>query len=138
MEQRLSLVTLAVADLAASRRFYLDGLGWEAFLDVDDVVMIRVGDHLLLSLWEHVSFEREVGPSTLGAGVAPITLAHNVDSDSDVDRVLDELAAAGARTIEHGTRRAWGGYSGYAADPDGYRWEIAHAGPGPLTNLVVP
>jgi catechol 2,3-dioxygenase-like lactoylglutathione lyase family enzyme len=50
MEQRISLITLAVRDLAVSRRFYVDGLGWEAFLDVDDVLMLRVGEHLLQSL----------------------------------------------------------------------------------------
>ena len=138
MEQRISLITLAVRDLDASRRFYVDGLGWEAFLDVDDVLMLRVGEHLLLSLWASESFNAEVGPSTLGAGIAPITLAHNVSSDEEVDATLDEMAAAGGQIIERATRREWGGYSGYAADPDGYRWEIANAGAGPLTALVVP
>ncbi|QQS01902.1 MAG: VOC family protein [Austwickia sp.] len=138
MEQRLSLITLAVQDLGASRRFYVDGLGWDPFLDVDDVLMLRVGSHLLLSLWEHAAFAAEVGASTLGQGIAPITLAHNVDSDAAVDAVLEDVAAAGGTLIERGTRRSWGGYSGYAADPDGYRWEMANAGAGPLTALVVP
>lgn len=70
MEQRISLITLAVRDLDASRRFFVDGLGWEAFLDVDDVLMLRVGEHLLLSLWASESFTAEVGPSTLGTGIA--------------------------------------------------------------------
>ena len=138
MEQRISLITLAVRDLAVSRRFYVDGLGWEPFLDVDDVLMLRVGEHLLLSLWASDSFAAEVGPSTLGAGIAPITLALNVSSDGEVDAVLEELARAGGQIIELATRREWGGYSGYATDPDGYRWEIANAGAGPLTALVVP
>ena len=138
MEQRISLITLAVRDLAVSRRFYVDGLGWEPFLDVDDVLMLRVGEHLLLSLWASDSFAAEVGPSTLGAGIAPITLAHNVSSDGEVDAVLEELARAGGQIVELATRREWGGYSGYAADPDGYHWEIANAGDGPLTALVVP
>lgn len=138
MEQRISLITLAVRDLAASRRFYVDGLGWEAFLDVDDVLMLRVGEHLLLSLWASDSFAAEVGPSNLGTGIAPITLAHNVSSDAEVDAILDEMERAGGQIVELATRREWGGYSGYAADPDGYRWEIANAGNGPLTALVVP
>ena len=138
MEQRISLITLAVRDLAVSRRFYVDGLGWEPFLDVDDVLMLRVGEHLLLSLWASESFTTEVGQSTLGTGIAPITLAHNVSSDAEVDAVLEELARAGGQIVELATRREWGGYSGYAADPDGYRWEIANAGNGPLTALVVP
>ena len=138
MEQRISLITLAVRDLAVSRRFYVDGLGWEAFLDVDDVLMLRVGEHLLLSLWASESFTTEVGQSTLGTGIAPITLAHNVSSDAEVDAVLEELARAGGQIVVLATRREWGGYSGYAADPDGYRWEIANAGNRPLTALVVP
>ena len=138
MEQRISLITLAVRDLDASRRFYVGGLGWEAFLDVDDVLMLRVGEHLLLSLWAHDSFTAEVGPNTLGTGIAPITLAHNVSSDEEVDAILDEMVRAGGRIVERATRREWGGYSGYAADPDGYRWEIVNAGAGPLTALVAP
>lgn len=138
MEQRLSLITLAVRDLGASRRFYVDGLRWEPFLEAEDVLMIRMGEHLLLSLWEHTSFVAEVGPSTLGQGVAPITLAHNVSSNSEVDRVLVQVEAAGGAVVEPAARRDWGGYTGYAADPDGYRWEIAHAGEGPITALVVP
>ena len=138
MEQRISLITLAVRDLDASRRFFVDGLGWEAFLDVDDVLMLRVGEHLLLSLWASESFIAEVGPSTLGTGIAPITLAHNVSNDEEVDATLAEMERSGGRIVERATRREWGGYSGYAADPDGYRWEIANAGDGPLTALVVP
>ncbi|EKA62684.1 glyoxalase/bleomycin resistance protein/dioxygenase [Janibacter hoylei PVAS-1] len=67
MDQRISLVTLAVGDLAASRRFYLDGLGWRAELDVpDEVLMIRAGERLILSLWDAAEFEGEVGPLRRG------------------------------------------------------------------------
>jgi len=139
MDQRISLVTLAVADLDATRRFYLEGLGWEAFLDVPgDVLMIRAGEHLLLSFWVEPHFEAEVGePIRRGPGVAPITIAHNVASEAEVDTVLDTARAAGADPVSAAERREWGGYSGYFADPDGYRWEIAHA-PGEITELVVP
>ncbi len=138
MDQRISLVTLAVGDLDASRRFYLDGLGWEAFMDVPgDVLMIQAGQHLLLSLWVEPHFEAEVGPIRRGPGVSPITIAHNVGSDAEVDAVLETARAAGADPVEPAVRREWGGYSGYFADPDGYRWEIAHA-PGEIKRLVVP
>ena len=112
MEQRISLITLAVRDLAVSRRFYVDGLGWEAFLDVDDVLMLRVGEHLLLSLWASESFTTEVGQSTLGTGIAPITLAHNVSSDAEVRVFLDEMSRAVGRNVQLATRREWGGNSG--------------------------
>lgn len=138
MDQRISLITLAVADLEASRRFYLDGLGWAAEIDVPgEVLMIRAGQHLLLSLWDAEEFEAEIGPIARGAGVAPITLAHNVATDAQVDTILALAREIGADPVTTGEHREWGGYSGYFADPDGYRWEIAHA-PGEVGQIVVP
>ncbi|GAA5150744.1 VOC family protein [Nocardioides marinquilinus] len=141
MDQRISFVTLAVADLEVSRRFYVDGLGWRAELDEPgEVVMLMAGEHLVLSLWARDQFEEEVGaiaaPST-AAGVPPFTLAHNVPTPEDVDRVLAEAAAAGAEALGEGTERAWGGYTGYFADPDGFRWEVAF-NPGPIGQKVLP
>ena len=138
MEQRLSLVTLAVRDVAASRAFYLDGLGWRAHTDVPgEVVMVQVGERLLLSLWSEAGFEAEVGPVRRGEGLAPVTLAHNVGSREQVDAVLADARAAGADPVSEAVDREWGGYSGYFADPDGFRWEVAWA-PGPVGELVVP
>ncbi len=137
MEQRLSFVTLAVPDLAAARAFYVDGLGWHADLEVDDVVMLRVADRVVLSLWEQASFESELGPVRAGPGLVPVTLAHNVASRDEVDRVLDEARAAGATEVGQGTAREWGGYTGYFADPAGIRWEVAH-NPGPIGASVLP
>ena len=137
MDQHLSFVTLAVRDVAASRRFYLDGLGWSAELDVPgEVVMIRVGDRLVLSLWDRAAFEAEVGGSSATGGIPPITLAHNVPRRADVDDVLATARAAGAE-VGVAQERDWGGYTGYFADPDGFRWEVAW-NPGPIGVLVVP
>ena len=100
MDQRISFVTLAVADLDATRRFYLDGLGWEAeFIEPGDVIMIRAGEHLILSLWVEDHFEAEVGPIGRGDGVAPFTIAHNVASPEAVDAVLASARAAGADPV---------------------------------------
>lgn len=138
MDQRISFVTLAVADLDATRRFYLDGLGWEAELDVPgEVLMIRVGEHLILSLWNEDEFEVEVGPIRRGDGLAPFTLAHNVATPEEVDAVLATARAAGADPVSDGERRDWGGYTGYFGDPDGFRWEIA-TNPGPIGQVVLP
>lgn len=138
MEQRISFVTLAVADLDASRAFYLDGLGWQAAMDEPgDVLMIQTGEHLLLSLWVDREFEAEVGPIRRGAGVAPLTLAHNVPSRQEVDDVLATAKAAGADPVQDAVEREWGGYTGYFGDPDGYRWEIAY-NPGPIGQVVLP
>ena len=138
MDQRISFVTLAVRDLDATRRFYLDGLGWNAVLDVPgEVLMIQTGEHLILSLWAEAGFESEVGPVRRGAGLVPVTLAHNVRSEDEVDAILELARKAGADPVVDAQRRDWGGYTGYFADPDGFRWEIA-VNPGPTGDIVLP
>ena len=138
MDQRVSFISLAVADLAATRAFYLDGLGWQAELEVPgEVLMIKVGELLVLSLWDQAGFEAEVGPIRRGAGLVPITLAHNVATRSEVDDVLATARAAGADPVGAAEEREWGGYTGYFADPDGFRWEIAW-NPGPIGQVVLP
>ena len=128
---RITFVTLAVADVAATRRFYVDGLGWTPeFEDPGGVLFFRVAPTVMLSLWARAEFEAEVGPAMTGPGIAPITLAHNMPDRAGVDSVLADAAAAGAQ-VQTAQEREWGGYSGYFADPDGYRWEIA-LNPGPL------
>ncbi|GAA3652722.1 VOC family protein [Microbacterium marinilacus] len=137
MEQRISFVTLVVADVEASRRFYVDGLGWEPELHVaGEVLMLRVADRVILSLWDRAAAEHELGP-VAADGTPPIALAHNVDGEARVDAVIDEARAAGADVVAEPRRREWGGYSGYFADPDGYRWEVAH-NPGPIGQAVLP
>lgn len=138
MDQRISFVTLAVRDLDAARHFYLDGLGWAAELDVPgEVLMIRTGEHLVLSLWARAAFEAEVGPIAGGEGAPPFTLAHNVATTGEVDDVLATARAAGADPVQDAVAREWGGYSGYFADPDGYRWEVAW-NPGRIGEMVLP
>lgn len=137
MEPRVSFVTLACHDLAEARRFYVDGLGWVPDLDVPgEVVMIRVGDRLVLSLWDEAAFEQEVGPVRRGDGVPPFTLAHNVVSREEVDTVLDDARRAGG-DVRPGQERDWGGYTGYVQGPDGVMWEIAW-NPGPIGQVVLP
>ena len=138
MDQRISFVTLAVADLEASRAFYLDGLGWTEELHVPgDVAMIVVGERLVFSLWQREHFEAEVGTIATGPGVAPFTLSHNVVTEDEVDVILAEARAAGADPVGAAETREWGGYTGYFGDPDGYRWEIA-TNPGPIGQKVLP
>lgn len=138
MDQRISFVTLAVRDLDATRRFYVDGLGWRPEMDVPgEVLMIQAGEHLVLSLWDVDAFEAEVGPIIRGEGVVPLTLAHNVATREEVDAVLATARAAGADPVTDGVEREWGGYTGYFGDPDGYRWEIAW-NPGDIGRLVLP
>lgn len=136
MEPRLNFVTLVVSDLERSRRFYLEGLGWPAATDVPgEVVMVHVGNKLVLSLWAEAAARGEIGPVTRG-GTPPFTLAHNAASPAAVDEVLATAGAAGA-TVYPGQKRDWGGYSGYFADPDGFRWEVAF-NPHPIGGVMMP
>ncbi len=132
MDARITFVTLAVADIEVSKSFYADGLGWTpSFEAPGEVVFFRVAPTVMLSLWKDSEFEAEAGPINRGSGTAPITLAHNLPTPGEVDEVISEAVAAGAILIAAGEHREWGGYSGYFADPDGYRWEIAY-NPGPI------
>lgn len=138
MEQRISFVTLAVRDLDATRRFYVEGLGWTPEMWVPgEVLMFRAGPLLVLSLWDEAAFTAEVGAAPARDGVPPLTLAHNVATHAEVDSVLATARAAGADPVSDGQDRDWGGYTGYFADPDGFRWEVAW-NPGPIGELVLP
>lgn len=136
MDPRLNLITLVVTDLDRARRFYLDGLGWTAALDVaGEVTMIHVGNQLVLSLWAEAAARAEIGEVTRG-GTLPFTLAHNVASPEEVDAVLETARAAGAAVYD-AENREWGGYSGYFTDPDGFRWEVAY-NPHPIGGMKLP
>ena len=138
MEQRISFVTLAVRDVDRSRSFYVDGLGWSPELDVPgEVLMLMAGEHLVLSLWDRAAFEVELGgPALDGDGIVPVTLSHNVATPQVVREVLDLAQSAGA-PVRGPVARAWGGFSGYFADPDGFRWEVAW-NPGSIGLRAVP
>ena len=130
MDQRLNFVTLAVANVERSRDFYTR-LGWESELyEPGEVVFFRISPTLVLSLWSRAAFKAEVGQVS-EAATAPFTLAHNVESPEEVIAVLREVEVAGGTIIDQGTEREWGGFSGYFADLDGFRFEVAY-NPGPI------
>lgn len=139
MEQRISFVTLAVRDVEASKAFYCDGLGWKPSMYVEgEVLMIKVGALVVLSLWDRSAFEAEVGPiAGDGVGVPPVALAHNVVDRHQVDTILARARELAAGPVTDGAERVWGGYTGYFADPDGVRWEIAW-NPGEIGQEVLP
>ena len=138
MDQRVSFITLAVRDIGASRTFFVDGLGWESALDVPgEVLMFKVADKVVLSLWDADHFEAEIGAPPSWGGVPPVTLAHNCATKAGVDRVLETARLAGSDQVAAAVEREWGGYSGYFADPDGFRWEVAY-NPGDIGQAVLP
>ncbi|HEX4838483.1 MAG TPA: VOC family protein [Solirubrobacteraceae bacterium] len=124
MEQRVSLITLGVGDLARSRAFY-ERLGWKTGAEPDaDVVFFQTGG-LIVALWDRRNLARDSGVED-GGGWGGVTLAYNVRSPGAVDTVLAEAAAAGATVARAGAETFWGGYSGVFVDPDGHPWEVAH------------
>jgi hypothetical protein len=127
MDQRLSLITIGVPDLAAARSFYLEGLGWTAAADTPEIVFLQLGAGLVLSLYDADELARDIDPDGIAAPtVGNVTLAHNVGSEEAVRAVLDDAERAGARILKPAQRAAWGGYHGYFADPAGMPWEVAY------------
>ncbi len=125
MEPRISVITLGVSDLAASRDFYVRGLGWPASSISDENIVFIDLSGLVLGLFPKDRLAEDAGLD-LGSGFGGIALAQNVGSPKEVDQVLSQATAAGATLLKPAAKTFWGGYSGYFADPDGYPWEIAH------------
>jgi predicted lactoylglutathione lyase len=124
VDQRVSLVTLGVGELARARAFY-EALGWKTNAQPeDDVVFFQTGG-MIVALWSRESLAEDSGV-TDGGGWGGVTLAYNVRSPEEADAVLEEARAAGALIVREGGKTFWGGYSGVFADPDGHPWEVAH------------
>jgi catechol 2,3-dioxygenase-like lactoylglutathione lyase family enzyme len=123
MEQRLSLVTLGVSDIARARAFYED-LGWQGSSPDGEVVFFQAGG-MIVALWDRGLLAGDSRVEDSG-GWGGVTLAHNVRSPLEVDAVLAEAEKAGGRIGRMGAPTFWGGYSGLFLDPDGHPWEVAH------------
>ena len=124
MEQRVSLITLGVSDLARARAFY-EALGWTTrAAPWDDVVFFQAGG-MVVALWDRASLAEDSGVEDSG-GWGGLTLAHNLRSPAEVDAVIEEARAAGADIVREPAETFWGGYSAAFTDPDGHPWEVAH------------
>ena len=119
----MSLVTLGVGDLEASRRFY-EALGWRPTASPEGVYFFQAGG-MVFALWGRDELAVDSGVTDNG-GWGGITLAHNVSSPAEVDAVIDEARAAGATIVREPAGTFWGGHSGVFVDPDGHPWEVAH------------
>ena len=122
MEQRISVTTLGVADLGRAVAFY-EALGWQRGNTDDSVAFFQVPGGVF-ALWSRAALAEEAGLPDAG-GFGGIALAYNTRSKDEVDAVLAEAEAAGARIVRPAGETFWGGYSGYFADPDGHPWEVA-------------
>lgn len=125
MEQRLSLVTLGVADVARARRFY-ETLGWRAArASVAECAFFQLNG-MGLALYGRDDLARDAGLAPEGEGFRSVMLAQNVASPDAVGALFEAMVAAGARALKPPHRAHWGGTIAFAADPDGHVWEIAH------------
>lgn len=131
MKPRISLITLGVDDLERALRFYRDGLGLktEGIIGTEfengAVVFFELSGGLRLALWPRRSIAADSGLAIAGAAPGNVTLAHNVSSEAEVDAVMAEAVAAGARVVKAAEKTFYGGYAGYFHDPDGHVWEVA-------------
>jgi predicted lactoylglutathione lyase len=123
--QRLSLVTLGVTDVARSTAFY-ERLGWSRSPSSQESITFFTMQGSALALFGREPLAHDVGLPAAGSGFRGVTLALNCDSRDEVDEVFAAWCDAGATAVKRPEEVFWGGYSSYAADPDGHLWEIAH------------
>lgn len=125
MEPRISIVTLGVSDLVRSVAFYRDGLGLPLHEASSEHIAFFKTSGTWLALCPRRALAADATVPSKGGGFRGFTLAHNVRSREAVDRLMEEAKRAGARIRKRPQDAAWGGYSGYFADPDGFLWEVA-------------
>ncbi|MGD8908712.1 MAG: VOC family protein [Chromatiales bacterium] len=125
MQPRISMITLGVADLERSIRFYRDGLGLPQMESPPSVAFFTLNGSWL-GLYGRQALAEDATVSAEGEGFAGFTLSHNVTSEAAVNALLEQAVAAGAKLVKPGQKVFWGGYSGYFSDPDGFLWEVAH------------
>lgn len=127
MQQAVHFITLGVSDLARSRAFYEQGLGWTPSKRGSSagVVFFQLNGGLVLALFSKEELAKNAGISAAGSGFSGFSLAHNVAEQDHVAQVLAHAQQAGATIVKPAQDTFWGGHAGYFADPDGYLWEVA-------------
>lgn len=123
MQQQISIITLGVADLARSRRFYCEGFGWTPVFQNDEIVFYQMNG-LMLGTWLTAALEADMQRPGL-ARPGAFALGHNVAAREAVQPLLQQLAKYGGRILKNGIAPPHGGFAGYVADPDDHAWEIA-------------
>jgi catechol 2,3-dioxygenase-like lactoylglutathione lyase family enzyme len=124
MEQRVSIITLGVADLTRSREFY-ERLGWRrSMAKAEGIVFFQAGG-IAVALFPRRELAKDANVAPDGDGFTGLSLAYNARNRAEVDAVLADAEAAGAKILKPAQEAFWGGYSGYFSDPDGFLWEVA-------------
>jgi len=122
VQQQISVITLGVADLARSKRFYVDGFGWTPVFENEEIVFYQMNG-FVLGTWLRTALAADIGRD-LDAGRGSASLGHNVRTREDVQPILDRLAAHGGVLLKPATEAEFGGVQGYVADPDDHAWDI--------------
>ncbi|KHF24124.1 lactoylglutathione lyase-like protein [Solemya velum gill symbiont] len=125
MKPRISMITLGVRDLSASIKFYENGLGFPRMESPPEVAFFTLNG-TWLGLYGRDALAEDATVPVKGDGFNSFTLAHNVESEAQVDEVVAQAVKAGATLVKKPQAVFWGGYSGYFADPDGHLWEVAY------------
>lgn len=124
-DPRISMITLGVADLAASTAFY-EKLGFEKSSASQESVTFFKLKGTLLGLFGRAALAADAGVEDTAPGFSAVTLAHNLASEAAVDEAYAHALSCGATAVKKPEKVFWGGYSGYFADPDGHLWELAY------------
>jgi uncharacterized protein len=131
MKPRITLLTLGVDDLERSLRFYRDGLGFKTEgivgkqFEHGAVAFFDLQSGLRLALWPRKSLAHDSGLPVAAGSATEFSIGHNVASKQEVDQVMKQAQAAGARIVKPAQDTFWGGYAGYFQDSDGHLWEVA-------------
>jgi catechol 2,3-dioxygenase-like lactoylglutathione lyase family enzyme len=125
MKPRISMITLGVRDLAAAAKFYEEGLGFPRMESSQEVAFFTL-DGTWLGLYGRDALAADATVSPQGSGFESFALAHNVESEVEVDQLITQAVSAGASLVKKPGKVSWGGYSGYFKDPDGHLWEVAY------------
>jgi catechol 2,3-dioxygenase-like lactoylglutathione lyase family enzyme len=130
MKSRIGMITVGVDDLNASLTFYRNGLGLqtEGIIGTEfehgAIAVFDLQHGVKLALFARSDLARDAGIATSGRSPTEFTLGHNVSSESEVDDVMRQAIAAGARLVKPAQKTFWGGYAGYFQDPDDHLWEV--------------
>lgn len=126
MEQRITMVTLGVDDISATRRFFEDGLGWKAAgFDSEEIVFYDTGE-TILGIYGRTALADDAGVAADPFGFPATALAWNGRTKAEVDAAFAKAVAAGGEAIKEPQDVFWGGYSGYVGIPGGHLMEIAY------------
>ncbi|UCH47512.1 MAG: VOC family protein [Betaproteobacteria bacterium] len=125
MKPRISMITLGVRDLPAAVQFYEQGLGFPRMESPSEVAFFTLNG-TWLGLYGREALAEDATVPSQGEGFEGFAIAHNVQSEKEVDQVMAQALQAGATLVKKPQKVFWGGYSGYFKDPGGHLWEVAH------------